>query len=79
MELKHITSHTLRSLLSLTTKKDELIKGIEEVETEISKALKGVASAAVEMVDAVTPAKHKEKQARKLRKKVKRTAKKTKA
>jgi len=78
MELKHITSHTLRSLLSLTTKKDELIKGIEEVETEIAKTLKGVASAAVGMVESVTPAKRKEKPAGKPRKKVKRTAKKKK-
>jgi hypothetical protein len=77
MELKHLTSHTLRSLLSLTTKKDELIKGIEEVETEIAKTLKGAALAAVEMVEAATPAKHKEKPASKPRNKGKRTAKKT--
>lgn len=75
MDLKHITSHSLRRLLSLTTKKDELIKGIEDVETKISKALKGVTSAAVEMVDAVTPAKTKKRAAGK----VKRTGKKKKS
>ena len=79
MDLKHITSHSLRSLLNLTTKKDELIKGIEEVETEIAKTLKGVASVAVEMVEAVTPAKPKEKPAGKPRNKGKRAAKKMKS
>ncbi len=55
MDPKHITSHSLRSLLSLTEKKEQLLKDIEEVENEIAKALKGAATTAVEAAETVTP------------------------
>ena len=55
MDISHITSQSLRSLLSLTEKKDELLQGIEEVENEIAKALKGAATSVVEAAEAVTP------------------------
>ena len=55
MSLTHITSHSLRRLLTLTEKKEQLIKGIEEVENEIAKALKGAATTVVEAAEAVTP------------------------
>jgi len=41
MDISHITSQSLRSLLSLTEKKDELLQGIEEVHAEIIRTLKG--------------------------------------
>ena len=65
MNLSHITSHTLRRLLSLTEEKEQLIKGVEDVETQIAKALKGVATSAVEVAEAVTPFPHKAKKRRK--------------
>ena len=54
MSLTHITSHSIRRLLTLTEKKEQLIKGIEEVESEIAKALKGAATSVVEAAEAVT-------------------------
>ena len=75
MDVKHITSHTIRNLLNLTSKKDELIKTLEEVETEIAKTLTGVVSAATDLVEAVTTDKPKAKPARK----IKRTRKKKKS
>jgi len=65
MNLSHITSHTLRRLLSLTEKKEQLIKGVEDVETQIAKALKGAATSAVEVAEAVTPFPPKPKKRRK--------------
>ncbi len=55
MSLTHITSQSLRHLLTLTEKKQQFLKGIEEVESEIAKALKGAASSVVEAAEAVTP------------------------
>ena len=55
MDIKHITSDSLRRLLSLTEKKDHLIKGIEDVENEIAKALKGAATSARDVFTAITP------------------------
>lgn len=61
MDISHITSHTLRRVLSLTERKDELVKLISEIETEISKTISGVASpilkAAAPVTAAVAPAK----------------------
>jgi len=64
MDIKHITSDTLRSLLGLTDKKDQLIKSIEEVENEIGKAFKGVATMALDVVEDIVPPKHAKKSAR---------------
>ena len=55
MDIKHITSDSLRRLLSLTDKKAQLIKAVSEVEDQIAKALKGAATATVEAAEAVTP------------------------
>ena len=55
MDIKHITSDSLRRLLSLTDKKAQLIKAVSEVEDQIAKALKGAATATVEVAEAVTP------------------------
>jgi hypothetical protein len=57
MDIKHITSDSLRRLLSLTEKKDHLIKGIEDVENEIATALKGAATSARDVFAAITPSK----------------------
>jgi len=57
MSLTHITSHSVRRLLTLTEKKEQLIEGIEEVENEIAKALKGVVTSVVETAEAVTHSK----------------------
>jgi len=54
MSLTHITSQSIRRLLTLTEKKEQLIKGVEEVETEIAKALKGAVTSIVEVAEAVT-------------------------
>ena len=40
MDFKHLTSDTLRSLLSITSKKEQLIKAVADIETEIAKMLK---------------------------------------
>jgi len=61
MDIKHITSDSLRRLLSLTTKKEQLIKAVSDVENEIAHALKGAATTAVEVAEAVTPFKAKKK------------------
>ena len=55
MSITHITSHSIRRLLTLTEKKEEFLKGLEEIENEISKTLKGAATSAVEAAEAVTP------------------------
>ncbi len=59
MDISHITSHSLRRLLSLTDKKKELLQGLEEVETELAKAIKGVASTALAAVEVIVPTKSK--------------------
>ncbi|MEI8123237.1 MAG: hypothetical protein WCI20_14495, partial [bacterium] len=50
MSLIHITSHSIRQLLSLTEKKDELLQGIEEVHAEIIRTLKGGVVGVVEII-----------------------------
>lgn len=55
MNIKHITSDTLRSLLSITSKKEHLIKAVADIENEIAKVLKGAATSVVEAAEAVTP------------------------
>ncbi|MFZ4597092.1 MAG: hypothetical protein ACOYNN_00465 [Terrimicrobiaceae bacterium] len=55
MEIKHITSDSLRRLLSLTEKKDQLIKAVADVENEIVKTLKGAGSTAVSVAKSVNP------------------------
>jgi len=58
MSITHITSHSIRRLLTLTEKKEQFLKGIEEVENEIAKTLTGARAA---VVKAVTPSKPKAK------------------
>ncbi|MFA7345171.1 MAG: hypothetical protein WC003_12780 [Terrimicrobiaceae bacterium] len=55
MDIKHITSESLRRLLGLTDKKEQLVKAVADVEDQIANALKGVATATVEAAEAVTP------------------------
>jgi len=55
MDIKHITSDSLRRLLSLTDKKAQLIKAVSDVEDQIAKALQGAATTTREVVEAVTP------------------------
>jgi hypothetical protein len=55
MDIKHITSDSLRRLLSLTDKKDQLIKAVADVENQIARTLKGAASTTQEVAEAVTP------------------------
>jgi len=43
MDLTHITSQTLRRAISLSERKEELVKLIAELETELAKVLTGVA------------------------------------
>ena len=57
MDIKHLTSDTLRSLLSITSKKEDLIKAVADIENEIAKALKGAVASVVETAEAVTPSK----------------------
>ncbi len=57
MDIKHITSDTLRSLLGLTDKKDQLIKAVAGVEDELAKALKSIATTAQDAVESITPGK----------------------
>lgn len=64
MNIKHITSDSLRHLLSLTDKKEQLIKGIQEVENEIAKTLKGAATTVVQVAEAVVPVKSAKKKGR---------------
>ncbi|MFZ4775151.1 MAG: hypothetical protein ACOYM3_07305 [Terrimicrobiaceae bacterium] len=65
MEFKHITSQSLRRLLSLTEKKEQLIKGIQDVENEIARTISGAATSVVKAVESVTPSKPKSKRSRK--------------
>jgi hypothetical protein len=67
MDIKHITSDSLRSLLSLTDKKEQLIKAIADVENQIVRTLKGAATTTKEVAKAVTPFK-KTRKAKKSRK-----------
>jgi DNA-binding MarR family transcriptional regulator len=55
MDIKHITSDSLRRLLSLTDKKEQLINAVADIESEIAKTLKGAATTVVEAAEAVTP------------------------
>ncbi len=71
MEIKHITSQSLRRLLSLTEKKEQLIKGIQDVENEIAKTLKGAAATVVKAVESVTPSKPRPAKGRKSKSKSK--------
>ena len=57
MDIKHITSDTLRSLLGLTDKKDQLIKAVAGVEDELAKALMSIATTAHDAVESVSPSK----------------------
>jgi hypothetical protein len=57
MDIKHITSDTLRSLLGLTDKKDQLIKAVAGVEDELAKALKSITTTALHAVESVSPGK----------------------
>jgi hypothetical protein len=50
MDIKHITSQSILSLLSLTEKKEELLQGIEEVHAEIIRTLKGGVVGVVEII-----------------------------
>lgn len=52
MDLSHITSQSLRRILTLTERKDELVKLVAELETEISKVLSGVAAPIVKVTKA---------------------------
>ena len=54
MDISHITSQSLRSLLSLTEKKDELLQGIEEVHAEIIRTLQGGVVGVVEIIKSQT-------------------------
>lgn len=65
MSLTHITSQSLRHLLTLTEKKEQFLKGIEDVENEIAKVLKGTAKSVVEAAEAATPFKPAKKAKRK--------------
>jgi len=57
MNIKHITSDSLRRLLNLTDKKEQLIKSIQDVENEIARTLLGAATTVVEAAESVVPAK----------------------
>jgi hypothetical protein len=57
MDIKHLTSDTLRSLLNITSKKEDLIKAVADIENEIANVLKGAVTSVVESAEAVTPSK----------------------
>ena len=57
MDITHITSDSLRRLLGLTEKKDQLINAIADVENELANAFKAVSAAASEAVKSAAPAK----------------------
>jgi len=57
MDIKHLTSDTLRSLLSITSKKEDLIKAVADIENEIANVIKGAVTSVVETAEAVTPSK----------------------
>lgn len=65
MDIKHITSDSLRRLLSLTDKKEQLIQAVSDIESEIARTLKGAATTAVEVAESVTPFKPSAKAKRK--------------
>ncbi|MEI6032827.1 MAG: lysozyme inhibitor LprI family protein [Verrucomicrobiae bacterium] len=48
MDIKHLTSDTLRNLLRITSKKEELIKAVADIENEIAKAIIGAVTSVVE-------------------------------
>jgi hypothetical protein len=68
MNPKHITSQSLRRLLALTEKKEQFLKGLEEIENEIAKAVTGAATSVVEVAEAITPFKPAKTKAKKTRK-----------
>ena len=55
MNIKHITSESLRRLLTLTEKKDQLIKAVTDVENEIANALSGAATTVSDFVEVLAP------------------------
>lgn len=57
MDIKHITSDSLRRLLGLTERKDQLIKAVADVENEIAKALSGAATTLADVVEVINPGK----------------------
>ena len=57
MDPKHITSHSIHHLLTLTEKKEQFLKGIKEVENEIAKALAGAKASVAKPAEAVTRSK----------------------
>jgi hypothetical protein len=57
MDIKHITSDSLRRLLSLTEKKDQLIKAVTDVENEIVRVISGAATTVADVVESVSPGK----------------------
>jgi len=57
MNIKHITSESLRRLLTLTEKKDQLIKAVTDVENEIANALSGAATTVSDFVEVLAPGK----------------------
>lgn len=52
MNLSHITSQSLRRVLSLTERKDELISLVAEIESEIAKTLTGIVAPAAAIAKA---------------------------
>ena len=69
MDFSHITSQSLRRILNLTERKDQLVQLVAELETEISKVLSGVAGTVTKVPEktaaAKRPAKKKKPAARK--------------
>jgi len=59
MDIRHLTSDTLRSLLSITSKKEQLIKAVADIETEIAKAVKWPITSVADAVSHSRPAKRK--------------------
>jgi len=57
MDITQITSDSLRRLLDLTEKKDQIINALAEVENELASAIKAVSAKASEAVKSVAPAK----------------------
>lgn len=69
MDFSHITSQSLRRILNLTERKDELVQLVAELETEISKVLSGVAVIATKTpAKAAAPKPPSKKKSRKARK-----------
>ena len=57
MDIKHLTRDTLRSLLSITSKKEQMIKAVADIENEIAKVITGAVTSVVGTAGAVTPSK----------------------